>query len=405
MSSIAMFPCMFTGGDEITRQLSEKLNLKVYTDADLIMETASTFGCKEKMLEDMLFTKTSVFNQFTLDKEKTVNMFRLVLTNKLASEDNFLFYGHHALLIPLEITEVLTTLVAGSKSSRVAKAMSEGNTEKDAQKEIKKQDTKAYYWTEFLFNEEAFQPSLYDLTIPIENQDSANVVESIISFFRKTSVLRTPESQKAVEDMRLGALAEKHLLEKGHTLLVKAENGVVHLTVRKSVINFDGLKKELTELAQEVEGVNEVEVHKSRDYSDSIYRQQRFELPSKVLFVDDEKEFVQTVSQRLISRDVGTYGVFNGADALEVIADDTPDVMVLDLKMPGMHGVEVLKKTKDISPDVEVIILTGHGSVDDEKECMQLGAFAYMNKPVDIEELSTTIAAAHARSAQQAKAA
>ena len=117
----------------------------------------------------------------------------------------------------------------------------------------------------------------------------------------------------------------------------------------------------------------------------------------KVLFVDDEKEFVQTVAQRLIGRDVGTYGVYNGDDALELIAEDRPDVMVLDLKMPGLYGVEVLRRTKKLAPEVEVIILTGHGTHEDMKECMELGAYAYLNKPVDIEELSVTIQAANGK--------
>lgn len=114
-------------------------------------------------------------------------------------------------------------------------------------------------------------------------------------------------------------------------------------------------------------------------------------------FVDDEKEFVQTVSQRLISRDVGTYGVYNGEDALELVTEDRPDVMVLDLKMPGLHGVEVLRRTKEIAPEVEVIILTGHGTSEDMEQCMKLGAFAYMNKPVNIEELSASIKKAYER--------
>ncbi|PIE63474.1 MAG: hypothetical protein CSA26_12705 [Desulfobacterales bacterium] len=96
-----------------------------------------------------------------------------------------------------------------------------------------------------------------------------------------------------------------------------------------------------------------------------------------------------------MSRDVGTYGVFNGEEALELISEDTPEVMVLDLKMPGMNGIEVLRRTKEMAPGVEIIILTGHGTVKDERECMELGAFAYLNKPVDIEKLSATIKAAN----------
>jgi two-component system, OmpR family, response regulator CpxR len=66
-------------------------------------------------------------------------------------------------------------------------------------------------------------------------------------------------------------------------------------------------------------------------------------------------------------------------------------VMILDLKMPGIDGIEVLKKVKATQPDIEVIILTGHGSEADKEICMQLGAFAYLRKPVDIEILSETL--------------
>ncbi len=107
--------------------------------------------------------------------------------------------------------------------------------------------------------------------------------------------------------------------------------------------------------------------------------------------VDDEREFIQTLSERLVSRNVGSYAVYDGQQALDFIHDDNPDVMILDLKMPGIDGIEVLKQTKKINPRIEVIILTGHGTIDDEKACMELGAFAYLRKPADIEKLSATI--------------
>ena len=398
MSSIALFPCAFTGGVTITTNLCKTLNLIQYNDENLINDTMSQFGCKKETLEDMLYGRTSVFNQFTLEREKTVNLFRLILADKLATEDNFLFYGHLALLIPLNITEVLTTLAVDNKKGRIARAIHEGLSEKEALKIIHANDTKAYRWTDFLFKKEAFDSSLYDFVTPYTLGEEEKTVSDIAAFFRKTSVLRSPDSQKAVRDMKRAALVEQQLLGRGHALDVQANNEDVTLTVRKSVLNFGGLENEITKIAMGVEGVATVTVHKSMEYSESIYRQQKFELPSKVLFVDDEQEFVQTVAQRLISRDVGTYGVFNGADALELIDEDCPDVMVLDLKMPGMNGVDVLRNTKELHPKIEVIILTGHGSVEDEKQCMELGAFAYMNKPVDIEKLSTTITAAHTRS-------
>ena len=78
-----------------------------------------------------------------------------------------------------------------------------------------------------------------------------------------------------------------------------------------------------------------------------------------------------------------------------MVRDDEPEVMILDLKMPGIDGIEVLRRVKSEHPNIEVIILTGHGSEKDRDVCMKLGAFAYLHKPVDIEVLSETLKAAN----------
>jgi CheY-like chemotaxis protein/cytidylate kinase len=395
MSSIAIFPCTYTPAALIVQELAESLDLKIYNDDDLFAETAAQFGVEKDKLKQIMRGKTSVFNQFTLEKEKVINQLKSVLGEKLIQPENYIFYGYLTALIAQRIQHVLKVLIAGNRQSRIAYAIESGLTEKEAKKAIKADDTQAYGLTDFLFKKEAYDSSLYDLVVPVELKSQSDLSDTIGQYYHKTSVLRTSKSYEAVQDMILETKIEQNLLQRGHKLAVQARNGEILLKVQKSVLNFDKLVREITEIANTIEGVHSVAVEKSIEYNESIYRQQNFDLPSKVLFVDDEKEFVQTVSSRLISRDVGTYGVFNGEEALEVVAEDRPDVMVLDLKMPGLHGIDVLRKTKDIAPGVEVIILTGHGSNQDMLDCMKLGAFAYMNKPVDIEELSATIKAAH----------
>ncbi len=107
----------------------------------------------------------------------------------------------------------------------------------------------------------------------------------------------------------------------------------------------------------------------------------------KVLLVDDEEEFVKSLSERVKMRELGSEIALNGEKALQIVKDQVPDVMVLDLKMPGIDGMEVLRRVKKAYPKVEVIILTGHGSEKDEKDARRLGAFDYLQKPVDIESL------------------
>ena len=82
---------------------------------------------------------------------------------------------------------------------------------------------------------------------------------------------------------------------------------------------------------------------------------------------------------------------YDGESALEMLREDEPEVMILDLKMPGIDGMEVLRQVKATQPDIEVIILTGHGNETDRETCMGLGAFAYLQKPVDIDVLSETM--------------
>ncbi|RJQ45277.1 MAG: response regulator [Gaiellales bacterium] len=111
----------------------------------------------------------------------------------------------------------------------------------------------------------------------------------------------------------------------------------------------------------------------------------------KVLLVDDEQEFAETLSERLQMRDIESSTVFDGKQAIEHVSQEEPDVLVLDLKMPGMHGLEVLEWLKRNHPSVQVIILTGHGTEGDEERARELGAFDYMKKPARTDSLVARI--------------
>ena len=152
------------------------------------------------------------------------------------------------------------------------------------------------------------------------------------------------------------------------------------------------LEKELESIVLNVNGVNSVKIGVGEDfYQTDIYRKVDLKAPSKVLLVDDEREFVQALSERLLIRDMGSAVAYDGESALNMVKEEEPEVMILDLKMPGIDGIEVLKKVKESNPEIEVIILTGHGSEADRETCMKLGAFAYLHKPVNIDLLSETL--------------
>jgi DNA-binding NtrC family response regulator len=115
----------------------------------------------------------------------------------------------------------------------------------------------------------------------------------------------------------------------------------------------------------------------------------------KLLLVDDEENFVNTLSERLKMRDVPSRVVYSGEEALEAVQADAPDVVVLDLRMPGIDGMEVLRKVRKTNPEVRVVILTGHGNEAIEEEAKKLGAFHYHKKPVEIDELLGTVKKAY----------
>lgn len=115
----------------------------------------------------------------------------------------------------------------------------------------------------------------------------------------------------------------------------------------------------------------------------------------KILLVDDEKEFVETLADRIKLRDHKADVALNGEQALKKLDDDIPDVVVLDLKMPGIDGMEVLRRIRKAYPKVQVIMLTGHGSEKHEEEARKIGAFEYLQKPVDIETLMKKVKLAY----------
>ena len=106
-----------------------------------------------------------------------------------------------------------------------------------------------------------------------------------------------------------------------------------------------------------------------------------------VLLVDDESDFVDTLAERLRMRGIDAKAVTDGHEALTMVSAEPPKLLVLDVMMPGLGGLEILQHVKAVHPEIQVILLTGRGSTKEGIEGMRLGAFDYLMKPVKIEEL------------------
>lgn len=115
----------------------------------------------------------------------------------------------------------------------------------------------------------------------------------------------------------------------------------------------------------------------------------------KVLLVDDEVEFVNSLAKRLNLRNLRTDIATSGDQALAFVRGDGPDIIILDLRMPGMDGIEVLRKVKQSHPAMQVIMLSGRETQGDREEAAKLGAFDFVNKPADIDMLAGKIKEAY----------
>jgi DNA-binding NtrC family response regulator len=115
----------------------------------------------------------------------------------------------------------------------------------------------------------------------------------------------------------------------------------------------------------------------------------------RILIVDDEERFRTTLGKRLTERDLDVETVGSGEEAIKLIKEKLFDVVVLDVKMPGMDGIETLAEIKKVNPNLEVLMLTGHASVDSAVDGMRLGAYDYLMKPCEIDILMEKITGAY----------
>jgi len=111
----------------------------------------------------------------------------------------------------------------------------------------------------------------------------------------------------------------------------------------------------------------------------------------KVLLVDDEEEFIETLAERMRDRGMDVSTSNSGANALQLVEDEDFDVVVLDLKMPGIDGLDALKRIKRRRPDIQVVLLTGYATVEKGVEAIKEGAIEFLEKPVDLSSLTDTI--------------
>ncbi len=397
MSVITIFSASYCHGEEISRMLAEKLGYR-FVSTELLDMASDEFSFSRDKLEAALTGSTSFLGKILESRDRNIAYMRVAVA-KMASNDNLVYHGYAGLLLPKDISHLLRVCLVADSEFRIKMAIEkEGVSEDKAESMIKKDDEQRLNWTNYLFGVVPWDESLHDIILPMHSLKVDDAVALIIENAQKEIVRTTPESKKAVEDFILASRVKLLMIEKKQDVDVSTEGGEIIITLKKYVMRLEHHKDELRKLAKKVPGVHEVEFKIGPKFKmPATYPPVDLEAPKKTLLVDDEVEFVQTLSERLQSRQIKSSVAYNGEEALSVVEEDAPEVMVLDLKMPGIDGIEVLRRTKRDHPDTEIIILTGHGSERERQRALELGAFAYLEKPVDIDVLAETMKKAYAK--------
>lgn len=407
MSVITIFSGIFCNEEAVTADIVESTGHRLITD-DIIIQTASELSqinqnginpdpIKPEKVKQAFSSKTSVFNKFTHEKERSLAYIKLAVAQAISNE-NIMISGYSGLLVPHTISHVLKVCLIANNSFRLEMAeRTRQLSREEASQKISDEDHDKSIWARRLFgSKDPWDAMLYDMVLPMGKTDASKASSLIKENLLKKAVEKSADSKKAVANFLLEAQTEIALVDAGHNVKVSAKDGEIVLTINKQVLMLARLEEELKEIAQTVSGVVSVQtIVLSEDEQPHVYKKHNVEMPSKVLLVDDEREFVQTLSERLQLRDMGCVVAYDGASALELVRNDAPEVMIIDLKMPEIDGMQILKEVKEFDSRIEVIVLTGHGSDEDKQMCMDLGAFGYMQKPVDINFLSQTLKEAH----------
>ncbi|MFO7750877.1 MAG: response regulator [Desulfobacteraceae bacterium] len=410
MSVLMITSGIYSNAQKRVEQLAAALDCQIITDKMIIAKTADRHKIKQATLQKVVESRQIAFNDFTHETEKCIACLKEAIADEV-SAGNRILHGITGHLIPKEVSHVLRVLIITDKQTRIKngiaalKSAEEGKetgtvdleaVEKEVKNNMAQADKYAFLWTNTVAQKKAWNKDLYDIVVPTDKVDVSESVSLVLEQVKTLSDIDGETIKQEAADFRLTAEVEIVLASLGKGLFATADKGKVVVTIDKKVLMLSSLQQKVIARAMEIEGVESVETKIGKNYYQTdITHNYNFETPTRILLVDDEKEFVQTLSKRLEMRQFANEIALNGEQALDFTNREKTDVMVLDLRMPGIDGIEVLRQIKESKPDIEVIILTGHGSEADRKKCMELGAFAYLQKPADIDLLTRTMQEAY----------
>jgi two-component system response regulator CpxR len=397
MSIVALTYDAFTGAEEVGAEVANRLQYAVVTDADACARAAALVDVDPDRMLRLMNGPRPWIQPSEDQKRRWVAALRMTMVDIVAG-DRAVVVGSAAYLISVRLQQVLRVGLVAPSEHRVATAEASGLAAGAARRQIERSDQFRAAWTHRVCGRFPWDGALHDVVIAMQDRRTRDAADDIVRHALNPALV-PPEPDLPLAEARTEAEIALTLAREGHDaeVAVRSERALVQLTT--SGLFADRAKREVQDILKDRSDLREVEVRlQARTRESETFDTLVHDQPPRVMLVDDERDFVDTLSERLQTREFSAPAIaYDGEQALEMVDEDQPEVMVLDLRMPGIDGLEVLRRVKSSHPETEVIILTGHGSDTERRAAEDLGAFAYLQKPVDLDRLTETMRAAHHR--------
>lgn len=397
MSVVSLTFDAFTRGEDVGAEVSSRLEYPRVTDEDICTRAAALEGADPERLMRLMNGPRPWIQPSVDQQRRWVAAIRKVVFDAVA-EGQVLLIGSAAFLVSSRLRQVLRVGLVAPPANRIRAAEESGMSSGAARRQIERADQFRAAWTHRVCGRFPWDSSLHDMVIAMQDRSPTEAAEEIVGTALNPALV-APDPDIPLQETRLEADIALKLAREGHAAEVAVRSGRALVQLTASGLFGDRARREVQKILTNHFELREIEVRLiTRTRESETFDELVHVKPPRIMLVDDERDFVDTLSERLQTREFETPTIaYDGEQALEMVEEDQPEVMVLDLRMPGIDGLEVLRRVKATHPETEVIILTGHGSDAERTTAEQLGAFAYLQKPVDLDRLTETMRAAHSR--------
>ncbi len=375
MTIVSIFSSSYCNGEDVARGLAHELGYRHIDDDHLLAQVAAERSIPIERLVDTL--RGGLWGS----RSKHLAYLRLAVAEAVM-DGNAVLHGFSGHLLHKGLPETFKTIVSADRDYRVLTAMRMNDVgEARARESVIGDDMADVQWAQHLFDLGPWDERLYDRVIARESTSVEEAVRALAELVRQRAKEQSGNGEKKAVDFLLAARVHAFLAERSYDVEVTSLDGCVTIVSRKRWTQLERLEAQEENLARTIAGLRSIQIRAA----DSTKTPDTAEPPVRLLIADDERDFTHTLARRLEARGFSTAVAYDGEDALMYMDTKEPSAMVLDLKLHDIDGIEVLRRTRKNHPDVPVVILTGHGSDIEEALVLELGAFAYLHKPTDIE--------------------